>query len=63
MKSTLKPLPPNGTLQVTTSETIIGEVIFVLLSKVLYNLPREQIRKTLGGILTMRGMKLSYKRM
>lgn len=52
-----------GNLQVTTSETIIGEVVFVLSSKVLYNVPRQHIRTLLSGILMLRGMKVLHKRM
>jgi len=52
-----------GTLEVTTSETIIGEVVFVLSSKVLYNLPRNEIRRHLTNILGLKGLRLPYKRM
>jgi len=52
-----------GTLQVTTSETIIGEIVFVLSSKALYNLPRDEIRRHLTNILSMKGLRLPYKRM
>ena len=52
-----------GSLQVTTSETIVGEVVFVLSSKALYNLPRVRIRALLTGILRLKGLRLPYKRM
>jgi predicted nucleic acid-binding protein len=52
-----------GTLLVTTSETIIGEVVFVLSSKVLYNLPRDEIRTHLRNVLSLRGLRLAHKRM
>ncbi len=52
-----------GSLLVTTSETIIGEVVFVLSSKVLYNLPRDEIRTHLQNILSLRGLRLAHKRM
>lgn len=52
-----------GTLVVTTSETIIGEVVFVLSAKRLYNLPRDEIRAHLTGILSLKGLRLRYKRM
>ena len=52
-----------GTLQVTTSETIIGEVVLALSSKALYNLPRDQIRTHLSGILSLKGLHLPYRRM
>ena len=52
-----------GALEVTTSETIIGEVVFVLSSKALYNLPRDQIRVHLTALLNLRGLRLPYKRM
>jgi predicted nucleic acid-binding protein len=43
----------------TTSEAVIAEVVYVLSSKQLYNLPREQIRALLYPLLTLRGFKLS----
>ena len=43
----------------TTSEAVIAEVVYVLSSKQLYNLPREQIRVLLYPLLTLRGFKLS----
>jgi uncharacterized protein len=52
-----------GTLVATTSETIIGEVVFVLSSRRLYNLPRDEIRKHLSNILSLKGLLLPYKRM
>ncbi len=52
-----------GTLQVTTSETIVGEIVFVLSSKALYNLPRVEIRRHVTNILSMKGLRLPYKRM
>jgi predicted nucleic acid-binding protein len=42
----------------TTSEAVIAEVVYVLSSKQLYNLPREQIRALLYPLLTLRGFKL-----
>jgi len=52
----------DGRLEATTSETIIGEVVFVLSSKALYNLPRAEIREYLSVILSMKGLQLPYKR-
>jgi uncharacterized protein len=42
----------------TTSESVIAEVVFVLGSKRLYDVPREQIRALLYPLLTIRGLKL-----
>ncbi len=52
-----------GTLLVTTSETIIGELVFVLSSPRLYDLPRDEIRYHLTAILSMRGLRVPHKRM
>ena len=52
-----------GTLLVTTSETIIGELVFVLSSPRLYDLPRDEIRDHLTAILCMRGLRVPHKRM
>jgi predicted nucleic acid-binding protein len=47
-----------GTLDVTTSESVIVEVVQVLSSKTLYNLPRSQVRQKIEPLLGLRGMKL-----
>jgi len=51
-----------GELQVTILESAVAEIVYVLGSKRLYNLPRERIRDDVGGILALRGMKLTHKR-
>ncbi len=51
-----------GTFTVTTCEGVIVEIVQVLSSKVLYNLPRDQIQTHVTNILTMRGFKLPHKR-
>jgi uncharacterized protein len=48
---------------VTTSESVIAEVTFVLSSKKLvYQLTHEQIRQRLVPLLTLRGFKLPHKK-
>lgn len=49
-------------LTVTTCEGVIVEVVQVFSSKVLYNLPREQIKSHLFNILNLTGLKLPHKR-
>lgn len=51
-----------GTLTITTCEGVIVEIVQVLSSRTLYNLPRAEIRTHLGTILTLRGLKLPHKR-
>ena len=46
----------------TTSETIVAEVVYVLSSKQLYNVPRTQIRQLLYPLLSLRGLKLTYRK-
>lgn len=41
-----------------TSETVIAEIVYVLSSKQLYNLSREDIRARLVPLLSMTGLKL-----
>ncbi len=49
--------------EVTTSESVLTEVTFVLSSKKLaYQLTHEQIRQRLVPILTLRGFKLPHKK-
>lgn len=53
----------NGTLQVMTSEAVITEVVHVLSSKALYNVPRPVIRTRLAAVITLKGLRLRHKRM
>ncbi len=53
----------SGTEQVTTSESVIAEVVYVLSSPRLYAVPRTDIRALLLSILTLRGMRLSNRRL
>jgi len=47
---------------VTTSETVVAEVVYVLSSRSLYNLGHEDIAARLRPLLALIGLKLSYKR-
>ena len=47
---------------VTTSESVIVEIVQVLSSKVLYNAPRPEIRHQLRKVLSLRGLVLPHKR-
>jgi uncharacterized protein len=48
-------------IQSTTSETVIAEIIYILSSKTLYNLAREQIRARLEPLLSLPGLKLPHR--
>jgi predicted nucleic acid-binding protein len=50
-------------INLTTSEAVIAEVVYVLASKQLYGLPREQIRGLLRPLLSLPGLKLTQRRM
>ena len=52
--------PTNGTL--TTTEAVVAEVVFVLSSKRLYNLPREKIRELLYPLLKLPGLRLPQRK-
>jgi predicted nucleic acid-binding protein len=45
-----------------TSESVIAEVVYVLSSKRLYNLPRAEIRKLLYPLLSLPGLKLANRK-
>jgi len=51
-----------GQLTVMVSEGILVEAVYVLSSKTLYNLPREDIKKHLANILALKGFKIPYKK-
>ena len=44
-----------------TIEPVLSEAVYVLSSKVLYNLPREQIRDSLATIISLPGLRLPNK--
>lgn len=46
----------------TTSEAVIAEVVYVLSSKAVYNLPRDQIRARLYPLLSLPGLKLPQRK-
>lgn len=43
----------------STTEAVIAEVVYVLSSTTLYNLPREEIRTLLYPLLSLPGLKLT----
>ena len=51
-----------GEVALTTSEVVIAEVVYVLSSKQLYHLPREEIRKLLYPLLSLSGLKLAHRK-
>lgn len=51
-----------GEITLTTCEGVIVEVVQVLSSKVLYNLPRREIRTHLTNIFSLKNLKLLNKR-
>jgi len=51
-----------GGVALTTSEAVIAEVVYVLSSPSLYDLPRERIRDLLLPIIDLRGLKLAVPR-
>ena len=51
-----------GETQLTTTESIIAEIVYVLSSKRLYGLAPERIRSLLTPILNLRGLKLGNRR-
>ena len=50
-------------LLLTTSEAIIAEVVYVLAGKATYGLSPQDIRARLYPLLSIRGLKLTHRRM
>lgn len=48
-------------IELTTSESVLAEVVYVMISKRQYNLTREYIRASLSPVLSMPGLKLVNK--
>lgn len=46
-------------IALTTSETVIAEIVYILSSKRLYGLSNEDVRMRLLPLLTLTGLKLS----
>ncbi len=49
-------------IRLTTSESVLAEVIYVLSSRSLYNLPRENIRALLLPIIRLTALKVPHRR-
>ncbi len=52
-----------GELEVTTSETVLAECVFVLTSKNLYSFSRKDVQQVLRTVLSLKGLKLPLKEM
>jgi uncharacterized protein len=50
-----------GKESITTSEVVIAEVVHILSSKKLYNIPRPEIRAHLERFLRLKGLTMSSK--
>lgn len=48
-------------IQITTSESVIAEVVFVISSPKLYNVPRDKVRALLYPLLTLPGLRLANR--
>jgi len=52
----------NSEVTLTTSESVIAEVVFVLSSPRVYHLPRQEVRARLYPLLALEGLKLTDRR-
>jgi predicted nucleic acid-binding protein len=50
-----------GTQTATTAEMVIAEVVHILSSRKLYNLPRQEVQGKLLDLLSLKGLKLTNK--
>lgn len=50
-----------GDLTLYVSETVIVEVVNVLSSRATYNLPRREVQRHVGNILSLKGLKIPAK--
>lgn len=51
----------NGNITLTTTEAVVTEIVYVLSSKALYNLPRTQIRAGLYPLLSLSGLQVANR--
>ncbi|HZT07262.1 MAG TPA: PIN domain-containing protein [Chloroflexota bacterium] len=52
----------SGALSAATCEGVIIEVVWVLTSKTLYNVPRDEVQRLLSPLLRLKGLSLANKR-
>ncbi|HXG35671.1 MAG TPA: PIN domain-containing protein [Dehalococcoidia bacterium] len=52
-----------GVTELTTSESVIAELVSVLSSPRLYNVPRHQVRDLLAPVLSLRGLRIANRRL
>ena len=52
-----------GEIELTTCEAVIAEVVYVLSSHNLYNLPRDEVCSMLLPIINLYGLKIPQKRL
>lgn len=50
-----------GEMTATTTEAVLAEVVYVLSSKTLYNVPRAEIQTRLAAIINLKGLRLRHK--
>jgi uncharacterized protein len=50
-----------GEVEITTSESVIAEIVYVLSSPRTYALPRTRVRELLEPVLHLRGLKLEHR--
>ena len=50
-------------IDLTTSESVIAEVVFILSSKRLYHLSREEVQARLYPLISLQGLKIPHRRM
>lgn len=50
-------------VELTTSESVIAEVVYVLSSRATYDVPRADIRALLYPLVMLPGLKLPHRRM
>ena len=51
----------DGTLKIVVPEVVIADVVYVLSSPRLYNLPREEVAEYLIDFLKLKGLAISYR--
>ena len=52
-----------GEIELTTCEAVIAEVVYVLSSHSLYNLPQDEVCSLLLPIINLHGLKIPQKRL
>lgn len=52
----------NNKILLTTTQSILAEVVYILSSKALYALPRKRVKELLEPLMTLKGWQIKWRK-